>query len=164
MTPEEYMAQGLKDQIASAATALSVTVKHLGKPKDPVEPNVSFKGKTYETWVALEIAARLKGDTTTVEVINHEGDVDPELRVRGGPGYLVSPKATGDQPCHLRISSPVRTLDLHISLQHKGQSGALHELDISVVPYKPTIKMLAGQSAPYIGPRLLGLELKNYAM
>lgn len=162
MTADEKLADDLKNEVASAASALGLSLKHLGKPKDPVNPEVLGKGKAYETWVALEIAERLHKAGITVESIDHKGYVVSEFRVRGAPGKIPSIKATGDQPCLLRLSSLTQKLDLHISLQHRGFSDALHELDISVVPFHVVPKLIAKIKRPHDGDCYLGIELKNY--
>lgn len=145
--------QQLSDAITDAAKALAISVPDIG----------SGLGKSYEAWLMLEIAAGLPAPYSAV-AIDYRGDPTATLIVRGGPGYIAS--ASGPSATHagaIRIDHQSHpTVELHASLRHRGLSTASHELDISLNLASVCQTIRRTGTAPYPGPPILGLELKQY--
>lgn len=145
----------MEAKISKAATDLTVAAPSLA----------STKGKTYETWVMFEIAARVAVNHK-VQPRNSAGKLTTTFRVRGGPGHIKSASAPpGKLPCHFELGSPQswEPLELHNSVEHVGLSGETHEFDVSVITkrYASDLRKSAN-GGPYQGPPVLGLELKAY--
>jgi len=145
----------METRISKAAAALAVAAPSLA----------STKGKTYETWVMFEIAARLAVDHK-VEARNSAGNPTTTFRVRGGPGHIKSAsELPGKLPCHFEVGSPWigEPLERHNSVEHVGLSGETHEFDVSAIVKRCASDLRkSANGGPYRGPCALGLELKAY--
>lgn len=128
------------------------------------DPNIGTnKGKAYEFWVMLEIAVRLQRRSIPVLAIEPNGDPAIDFRLRGAPGPMPSDHESGpDAPSHFVLGNPP-SLELHVSLQSAGASGAPHELDISVLPFGEGRDLREAGGGYYRGVLQLGLELKAYS-
>jgi hypothetical protein len=147
----------MKKQIAKAAKGLGIAA-----------PDFSDGGgKTYETWVLLELASRVR-PTLVVSARDHTGAPTIAFRVRGGPGYMppAASPASGE-PCHFLLQGQHRSAELHSSLRHRGSSGDTHELDISAVDagIADHVRNSGGGPFPAVHfgrAEILGAELKEY--
>jgi hypothetical protein len=122
-------------------------------------------GKAFEARVlfALALAAR---PYFLVEMCDHTGACSTGgiFRLRGGPGHLPSPVAAGLQPTYFLLTAGGHPFfELHNSLQFRGASGGLHEVDISALatPEANAVRHGPAPRAP-AGPPLIGVELKEY--
>ena len=144
----------LETQVAEAAKDLSLTLPDL----------IGEDGKAYEAWVMFKLAQRLTQLGAVVGARDHTDACTSVFRIKGGPGNIVSAHATGDQPTHFRVAGPnQRALELHVSIEHVGSSGEVHEVDIGLI-HADVARIIRNHTngAPYRGPRYLCLELKNY--
>jgi hypothetical protein len=145
----------MEARISKAAADLAVAAPSLA----------STKGKTYETWVMFEIAARL-AISHKVKARNSAGKSTTTFRVRGGPGHIKSAsEPPGKLPCHFELGSPQarEPLELHNSVEHVGLSDETHEFDVSAISKRYTSGLRkSAKGGPYEGPCALGLELKAY--
>ena len=146
----------MKAQIVKAARALG-----------GIAPDFSEGGgKTYEAWVLLELATRVRPEVTVLAQ-DHTGAATTSFRIRGGPGYLPKAGSKALEPCHFHLSGPGRNAELHSSLRHRGASGDTHELDISAVDPERAEAIRQHNGGPFDGApfgqaTLMGLELKEY--
>jgi len=146
----------LEAAIAAATRDLTLAVANIG----------SEAGKAYEAWILFSIVKALKARGLEVTARDHSDEATHEFRIKGGPGKIPNVDAKGPQPCHFRVRKPgsSRAMELHVSIEHVGQSGQVHEVDISLVPH--LVASVIRQSlngGEYYGPRFACLELKNYA-
>jgi hypothetical protein len=146
----------MKEKIAEAANALGSGA-----------PNFSEGGgKTYEAWVLLEIANRLRTDVI-VSARDHTDAITNDFRVRGAPGFIPSATSPYGAPCHFHLQGENANAELHSSLRHRGVSGDTHELDISAVDFSRATHIRNNGGGPFdAGPlnqaTLMGVELKEY--
>lgn len=145
--------QQLADAIEQAATVLAIKAPDIG----------SGLGKSYEAWLMLEIAAGVPAPYSAVP-IDYKGDPTTVLVVRGGPGYIASASGhSANQAGAIRIDQGgYPAVELHASLRHRGLSNASHEIDISLNLASVCQAVRRSGTAPYPGPPILGLELKQY--
>lgn len=146
----------LEAEIAAATKELTLAVANIG----------SEAGKAYEAWILFSIVKALRARGLEVSPRDHSDEATHEFRIKGGPGKIPNVDAKGPQPCHFRVRRPnsSRALELHVSIEHVGQSGQLHEVDISLVPhYVASFIRHQPNGGEYYGPRFACLELKNYA-
>jgi len=145
--------QQLADEIADAADLLAIAVPDLA----------GGLGKSFEAWLLLSIAVGLS-ETFDVVPIDYMGEATDSLVIRGAPGYIAKAAgAPGDKAGAIRIDHQGwQTVELHSSLRHSGVSTASHELDISLNLAYLCDSIRKKATAPYPGPPLLGLELKQY--
>lgn len=141
----------MKLQIGKAAKALGVAAPDFSEGG----------GKTYEAWVLLEVATRVKLDIV-VSARTHTGALTTSFRIRGGPGYLPNATSRTPEPCHFHLTGAHGEAELHSSLRHRGASGDTHELDVSVVEPDRAEWIRQHGGGPFVAPPLLGLELKEY--
>lgn len=137
-------------------------------------PTTYKKGKAYEIWVYLNICKillqRSKATGSAVSNVvfkNYTGAPLPSLPfvVRGSPGQIHSRHEAPDKPSYVSFQIDDREYELHIGVQFKGRSNALHEFDISVIPQTvgDHFRNLANGSGSPEGHPRVGLELKNHA-
>lgn len=142
----------LQEAIADAANDLA-----------SIAPSVGGKGKAYEVWILLELAVRLMRAGYPVAV-RDPADIDLAVfRVRGAPGGMPDADAPGDDnPSHFHVAGEAHDLEIHVGLQVQGVSTSRHEIDITVLPAEIGRKLRDEGGGPYVGPLMLGLELKAY--
>lgn len=151
---------------AAAKAAMEARISRAAADLAVAAPSLaSTKGKTYETWVMFEMAARLAVDHK-VEARNSAGKPTATFRVRGGPGHIRSAsEPPAKLPCHFELGSSQtwERLELHNSVEHVGLSGETHEFDVSAISKRHTSDLRkSSNGGPYKGPCALGLELKAY--
>jgi hypothetical protein len=146
----------LEAAIAAATKDLTLAVANIG----------SEAGKAYEAWILFSIVKALRARGLEVTARDHSDEATHEFRIKGGPGKIPNINAKGPQPCHFRVRRPgsPRAMELHVSIEHVGQSGQVHEVDISLVPHVvASFIRQRPNGGEYSGPRFACLELKNYA-
>lgn len=79
---------------------------------------------------------------------------------RGAPGSL-TPRGR-IRPGYLHLSRGRHDLEMHNSLQYRGMSGSLHEVDISVLAADEANECRRANNSP-VGLPYVGLELKHYS-
>lgn len=137
-------------------------------------PTTYQKGKAYEIWVYLKILSilskRSKDPATLVSNFAFKDYTGASLKippfvVRGSPGQIHSRNEDPGKPSYVSFQIDGREYELHIGVQFKGRSKALHEFDISVIPKAVGDhfrNLTIGSGSPEGHPRV-GLELKNHA-
>lgn len=137
-------------------------------------PTTYKKGKAYEIWVYLKIwsilSKRSKATGAAVSNVVFNDYTGTPLTsfpfvVRGSPGQIHSKHEPPNKPSYVSFQIWGREYELHIGVQFKGRSLALHEFDISIIPKvvgDAFRNLAAGSGSPEGHPRI-GLELKNHA-
>ncbi|WP_447753328.1 hypothetical protein [Sphingopyxis fribergensis] len=140
-------------KLGDAANALGILAPDVG----------TGAGKAYEAWIMLELALRLKHQGIAVLPLDHNNLWEWHFRIAGGPANMPGAGTTkGNEPCHFLISNGRKHVELHLGLQHRGSSGATHEIDISVVDAKRARALRIAGGGPYRGSGKVGLELKAF--
>lgn len=131
-----------------------------------VMPDVAKgKGRAYEAWVMLALANRLVSHGYKVAAVDSAGNAVRKLRLRKNPSVMSSDAMPKTSPCHLVIwRHPYRKFELHLGMQHRGESGALHEIDLSVVPHEPAKALRSKGGGPWSGKTCFAFELKAYKL
>ena len=143
----------LSGAVVSAAHHLSI-----------VASGLTTQSKTYETWIAFEMAHELAKAGASVTALDHTNAIATVFHVRGGPGYMVPMSASGtDLPCYFQIQWEGKAVELHVSLVHRGIHANEHEIDVSVIDHNRA-QFLRQQShpMPFDGKWLVGAEMKAY--
>lgn len=131
-----------------------------------VMPDVAKgKGRAYEAWVMLALANRLVTQGYKVAAVDSAGKAVRKLRLRKNPSPMASAATSKTSPCHLVIwQHPYGKFELHLGMQHLGASGALHEIDLSIVPHERASALRANGEGPWSGPTCFIFELKAYKL
>lgn len=125
----------------------------------PLSTTGAASGKLYEAWIMLEIGITLRGKGWTVDWIDPSRIRPSTMVFRGAPGSL-SPRAP-KKPGYMRLRNRGHELEMHNSLQYLGVSGALHEMDISILPVDYANDCRKSNTRPQ-GLPYVALELKHY--
>lgn len=158
-----HKARAAKRLTTKLKRSLTAAARTLGG----VAPDIaSGVGHAYEAWVAFEIAVRLKVHFSVVPCDHAGVSLMPGsvFRVRGAPGNIrpagrVEPEA----PCHFVIGNSPQLAEIHIDVEHRGASGATHEIDVSIVRQAQAAYIRAQPlGGPFVGNRILAVELKAY--
>ncbi|MBD8736220.1 hypothetical protein [Sphingomonas sp. CFBP 13706] len=150
------------EAVEKAAEALSI-----------VAPDVtSGKGKAFEAWAMLAIARHLSDMGATIAAVGCDDQPVTTFVVRGGPGHM--PAASDDPataPSHIVVERTeigpqgqevqIRS-EIHLSLRHRSDSGATHELDLSVLPGRDAFACRWRGGGAFVGGVLVAVELKAY--
>lgn len=146
---------GMLAKLEDAAKTLNLNIK---------AEQLNGQGKTFEAWALLEIAFRLQGlPRVHIEAVGYDNNPVGTFNFRGAPGHIPPVTASGSQPSHFRIRHDDGAwFELHLALEHLGESGTTHELDISVVSADDADMIRAGSGGAYIGFRAAAVELKAY--
>lgn len=143
----------LLGKLQAAATALGIAAPSIG----------ASKGKAYEVWIMLEIAARLKRRGVKVYPLNQNNQMETNLRVNGAPANMPGVDPSGSAACHFLFVRDANIVELHLGLNHLGLSGATHEIDLSVLPAAQGWELRQKGGGPFDGHVHVGLELKAHS-
>lgn len=93
--------------------------------------NSNTRERAFEAYVfALVVTAALRaGATVEIRGINSGPNPNP-LVFRGGPGRLGS---TGSDYAYALCNLNNKAFEVHVDVEYRGSSGAVHELDVSVL-------------------------------
>lgn len=129
-----------------------------------VMPDVAKgKGRAYEAWVMLALANRLVAKGFTVDAVDSAGSPVRKLRLRKNPSPMPSDSAPKSSPGHLVIwRDPYWKHELHLGMQHQGESGSLHEIDLSIIPAQPAERLRSQGGGPWSDSTCFAFELKAY--
>ncbi len=129
-----------------------------------VTPDVAKgKGRAYEAWVMLALANRLVAKGFTVDAVDSAGTPVTKLRLRKNPAPMSSAALPKSSPGHLVIwRDQFRKHELHLGMQHLGESGSLHEIDLCIIPAHPARILRANGGGPWAGTVCFAFELKAY--
>ncbi len=89
--------------------------------------------RAYEAYVfalCVEAVRRAGGTATITGIIS--GPNPPALVFRGGPGSLGSPSPSQDY-CYADCDLNGKQFEVHVDVIFEGQSGASHEIDVSII-------------------------------
>ncbi|MGR8964980.1 hypothetical protein ACU8MP_29535 (plasmid) [Rhizobium leguminosarum] len=125
----------------------------------PLSTSGFSSGKLYEAWMMLEMGLSLRRKGWTVAWINPSSSGASTMVFRGSPGSLTP--HSNPAPGYLHLSRNRYKLEMHNSLQYRGWSGALHEVDISILDADVANRCRANNWRP-AGLPCVGLELKHY--
>lgn len=146
---------GMLTKLELAAEALNLSIE---------SDQLNGQGKTFEAWALIEIALRLQSQPGIhIEPVGHDSNPIAIFNFRGAPGHIPPKIASGEQPSHFRLRrNGGEWFELHLALEHWGDSGTTHELDISLVLAEHVETIRGGSGGAYIGFRSVALELKAY--
>ncbi len=117
--------------------------------------------RAYEAYVfaLCADAVRRAGGTAVVTGILSGGN-PPVLMFRGAPGSLASP--TQDY-CYVDCGLNTKQFELHVDVTFEGQSGASHEIDVSIVDKDHADDVRRFNRLPRTNKHLIGaIECKFY--
>lgn len=87
------------------------------------------------------------------------GDNPATLVLRGSPGYMHS---TNQDYCYAYCKLNGKEFEIHLDVQYEGNSGAVHEVDISVYDHKAAEKIRSEKSIPKSDKVIMVFECKFY--
>jgi hypothetical protein len=121
-------------------------------------------GKALEGLVLFSLAAALQNRGATVSARDHTSQPILEAFIlRGSPGHLADPQATGVKPSFFAVEFGDQIFELHNSLEFVGASTTEHEMDVAAV-WRADAQAARAQSTRMIaGPPAIGVELKEFA-
>lgn len=131
--------------------------------------NANGAGRIFELFVLTGIGVRLQSFGCTVwlqrsdETVIAPTDADRKFIQRGGTPTGVSPKSAGPgNPSTILFSKPGSTVQWEIwnGIQFEGRSGALHEIDIAVVPRIMAVELRKAGGRPFGRPHA-AIECKD---
>lgn len=137
--------------VSNAARALA---RHI-----PFSVTNETAGKLYEAWLMLEIGLTLRRQGWTVTWVPASAMLPPTMVFRGAPGSL-TPRGSY-KPGYIRLHRGRYELEMHNSLQFRGMSDNLHEVDISIIGKAHADHCRTSNQRP-VGLPLVALELKHY--
>jgi hypothetical protein len=119
-------------------------------------------GKIYEAWLMLELGLALKPHGWTVEWRDWKGVKTKDILFRGGPAPIKPASDGGPAPGFILIERQGEKFEIHNSVQFRGGSGALHEIDVSIIEHHTGEYIRRnGSGYPENGAKV-ALELKCY--
>ncbi|MBO1081722.1 hypothetical protein [Roseomonas haemaphysalidis] len=123
------------------------------------------QGKRYEAWLMLEVALafRNRGHQATW-ITCHVGGPPRKALFRGSPGSMKKCGVTVDAPGYIQLINNGRHYELHNSIQFRGVSGALHEVDLSIIPARVGNGLRAAGGGYPDGKPCVALELKRFKL
>ncbi len=140
----------------------------------PILKHAKGAGRIFELYVIMRVAKALKDDGWTVEPLASNGKkiLTPALPgmskkhlpfiQRGGAPTGIVPTPYDNGPSSIKISKDGKAYEILNGVLFRGRSGALHELDISVVPHDLASKLRVGTSEGYpFGRPRIAIECKD---
>lgn len=123
--------------------------------------NANTRERAYEAYV-FGLCARAVtsvGGTAVPTGINSGPNPSP-LVFRGGPGQLWS---TDQNFCYLDCQLNAKRFEVHLDVTYEGQSGAHHEVDVSIIDAVHAAQVRANRIMPRANKNLIGaFECKYY--
>jgi len=113
-----------------AAAGAARAAVHVGQGKDALQLNSNTCERAYEAYVLslCAEAVRSAGGTATLTGIN-TGPNPALVVLRGGPGDMAS---RGQDFCYVDCVLSRKRFEIHADVVYEGQSGANHEIDVSI--------------------------------
>lgn len=139
--------------VEAAATALANAV--------PLAASELSVGKIYEGWLLLQLGIALRDAGWKVEWRDWQDSPSATKVFRGGPAPITASSDPGPAPGFLFIEEDGREFEVHNSVQFRGGSGALHEIDVAIIPRETGEDLRKTGGHPDEAPRA-ALELKCY--
>lgn len=140
----------------------------------PVLKHAKGAGRIFELYIMMRVAKALKDDGWTVEPLASNGNMIltpallgiPQKHLpfiqRGGAPTGIVPTSLSDGPSSIKISRNGKSYEILNGVQFRGRSGALHELDISIVPHELVNNLRAGTSVGFpFGRAQIAIECKD---
>lgn len=123
--------------------------------------NSNTDERAYEAYVfslCCEAVRKAGGTATLVGALS--GPNPPRLIFRGGPGSMAS---TNQDFCHARCQIRNGECEIHVDIEYTGNSGASHEIDVSLYDGERADDVRASNGSPRTNNNLIGaIECKFY--
>lgn len=140
----------------------------------PVLKHAKGAGRIFELYLMMRLAKALKDAGWIVEPLASNGSPlssaspgtpksksQPFIQ-RGGAPSGVFPTPSNSGPSSIKISRNGNSYEILNGVLFRGRSGALHELDISVVPHKLVEELRAGSAEGFpFGRPKIAIECKD---
>lgn len=136
-------------------------VLNVGGPQPLLTLRSNTCERAYEAYVfaLCADAVRRAGGTAFVSGIT-SGANPPVLVLRGGPGSLAS---TSQDYCYVECTLNGKQFELHVDVTFEGNSGASHEIDVSIVDKDHANDVRRFNRLPRTNKYLIGaIECKFY--
>lgn len=140
----------------------------------PVLKHAKGPGRIFELYVMMRVAKALKDAGWTVEPLASNGNqiLTPALPgipkkhlpfiQRGGAPTGIVPTLSENGPSSIKVSRGGKSYEIFNGVQFRGRSGALHELDISIIPHALASALRAGASEGFpFGRARIAIECKD---
>ena len=84
----------------------------------------------------------------------------PTIVFRGGPGSMSS---KAQDFCYVECSLGSKKFEIHVDVEYVGQSGATHEIDVSIYDHENAQSVRTNNKSPRTNkPLLMAFECKFY--
>ncbi|AFY44137.1 hypothetical protein [Nostoc sp. PCC 7107] len=124
--------------------------------------NSNTEERAYEAYIlslCCEAVHNIQGGQATITGINSGANPSPII-FRGGPGSMSS---TNQNFCYADCRLRNKTFEIHADIEYVGQSGATHEIDVSIYDAQAAQNVRATRRSPRANKSLIAaIECKFY--
>lgn len=124
--------------------------------------NSNTEERAYEAYILSLCceAVRIQGGQVIITGINSGANPSPVV-FRGGPGSMSS---TNQDFCYADCRLRKKSFEIHVDIEYVGQSGANHEIDVSIYDSQAAQNVRASGHSPRTNKALIAaIECKFYA-
>lgn len=133
----------------------------LSATKKLLKLNSQALERAYEAYVlglCMEAVRRQKGEASLVGI--KSGTNPTQLVFRGGPGSMAS---TVQDFCYAECKLGKKYFEIHLDVEYIGQSGATHEIDVSIYDHEYAQQIRSAKRTPRTNkPLIMAFECKFY--
>lgn len=123
--------------------------------------NANTAERAYEAYVLALCCRAVRENGGTVTLTGAQSGPNPATLVfRGGPGSMAS---TNQDFCYADCTLGNARFEIHVDIEYTGQSGATHEIDVSIYQARHADNVRSSRSSPSTNAHLIGaIECKFY--
>lgn len=115
--------------------------------------------RAYEAYIWSLCKRAVEEAGGTAELVGRDGKPAKNIILRGAPGHMAS---NAQNFCYIKCGLNTKEFEIHLDVQYEGNSGVLHEVDVSIYDHADAKNVRGFISQPKASKLIVMIECKFY--